>query len=196
MANRRGEELTDEQWELIGPLIPEPVRRPDGRGRPWRENREVLDGVLWILRSGARWQDLPARFPPYQTCHRRYQQWVRAGVLRDVLEALAQDLKERGELDLSECFIDGTFIVAKKGANTLERPSGAKARSSKARSSKARSSKARSSKARSSKARSSWQYQTLLVFLSPCTQRVLRRMRSPLCSTLWSKVSLMNGLST
>ncbi len=53
---------------------------------------------------------------------------VRAGVLRDVLETLAQDLKERGELDLSECFIDGTFIVAKKGANTWERPSGAKAR--------------------------------------------------------------------
>ena len=87
MANRRGEELTDEQWELLGPLIPELVRRADGRGRPWRENREVL-------------------------------------------EALAQDLKERGELDLSECFIDGTFIVAKKGANTLARPSGAKARSS------------------------------------------------------------------
>jgi transposase len=171
MANRRGEELTDEQWELIGPLIPEPVRRPDRRGRPWRENREVLNGVLWILRSGARWQDLPERFPPYQTCHRRYQQWVRAGVLRDVLETLAQDLKERGELDLSECFIDGTFIVAKKGANTWERPSGAKARSS-------------------------WQYQTLLVFLSPCTQRVLRRMKSPLCWTLWSKVSLMNGPNT
>jgi transposase len=171
MANRRGEELTDEQWELIGPLIPEPVRRPDGRGRPWRENREVLNGVLWILRSGARWQDLPERFPPYQTCHRRYQQWVRAGVLRDVLETLAQDLQERGELDLSECFIDGTFIVAKKGAETLARPSGAKARSS-------------------------WQWQTVLVFLSPSTQRVLRHMKSPLSSTLWSKVSLMNCPNT
>jgi len=171
MANRRGEELTDEQWELIGPLFPELPRRADGRGRPWRDNREVLNGVLWILRSGARWQDLPERFPPYQTCHRRYQQWVRAGVLRDVLETLAQDLKERGELDLSECFIDGTFIVAKKGGAVWERPSGAKARSS-------------------------WQYQTLLVFLSPCTQRVLRRMKSPLCSTLWSKVSLMNGPNT
>jgi transposase len=115
MANRRGEELTDEQWELIGPLIPDPVRRADGRGRPWRDKREIMNGVLWILRSGARWQDLPERFPPYQTCHRRYQQWVRSGVLRKVLETLAQDLHERGALDLSECFIDGTFIVAKKG---------------------------------------------------------------------------------
>lgn len=67
MANRRGEELTDEQWAIIGPLIPEPPRRDDGRGRPWKKTREVMNGVLWILRSGARWQDLPERFPPYQT---------------------------------------------------------------------------------------------------------------------------------
>jgi transposase len=165
MANRRGEELTDEQWEIIGPLIPDPVRRVDGRGRPWRDKREVMDGILWILRSGARWQDLPERFPPYQTCHRRYQQWVRSGVLRDVLEALAQDLEERGELDLSECFIDGTFIVAKKGGETLARPSGVKARSS-------------------------WLYQTLLVFHSPCTRRVLRHMKSPLCLILLNTASL------
>ncbi|MGE5444032.1 MAG: transposase, partial [Ignavibacteriales bacterium] len=50
------------------------TRRQDGRGRPWRDNREVLNGILWILRSGARWKDLPERFPPYQTCHRRFQQ--------------------------------------------------------------------------------------------------------------------------
>jgi len=66
----RGEELTDEQWAVIEPHLPELPRREDGRGRPWRENREVMNGILWILRSGARWQDLPGRFPPYQTCHR------------------------------------------------------------------------------------------------------------------------------
>ncbi len=130
MTKRRGEELTDDQWAIIGPLFPELPRRADRRGRPWRDNREVLNGVLWILRSGARWQDLPERFPPYQTCHRRYQQWVREGTLRLVLEVLAQDLQERGELDLSECFIDGTFIVAKKGGAAWDRPGGARARSS------------------------------------------------------------------
>jgi transposase len=66
MANRRGEALTDEQWAIIGPLIPEVPRREDGRGRPWRDTREVMNGVLWILRSSARWQDLPDRFPPYR----------------------------------------------------------------------------------------------------------------------------------
>ena len=163
MANRRGEELTDEQWAIIGPLIPEPPRREDGRGRPWKDTREVMNGVLWILRSGARWQDLPERFPPYQTCHRRFQQWSRDGTLRKVLEALAEDLRERGEIDLSECFIDGTFIVAKKGGGEWERPSAVKARSS-------------------------WRWQTLLVFHSPSTRRVLRRMKSPLSERLCFRV--------
>jgi transposase len=100
------------------------------RGRPRREDREVMNGVLWILRSGARWCDLPGRFPPYQTCHRGFQEWVKDGTLRKVLETLAEDLYARGGLDLSECFIDGTFIVAKKGAFEWEKPSGAKVRNS------------------------------------------------------------------
>jgi hypothetical protein len=58
--------------------------------------------------------ELPERYPPYQTCHRRYQRWVREGAFERILEELARDRKERGNLDLSECFIDGTFIVAKK----------------------------------------------------------------------------------
>ena len=73
------EELTDEQWLTVEALLPELPRRSDGRGRPWRGRREVLNGVLWILRSGARWEDLPGCFPPYQTCHRRYQGWVENG---------------------------------------------------------------------------------------------------------------------
>jgi transposase len=57
----------------------------------------------------------PSRTLPYQTCHRRFQRWIEEGVLGSVLEALAEDLEERGEIDLSECYIDGTFVVAKKG---------------------------------------------------------------------------------
>jgi transposase len=166
----RREELTDEQWAIIGPLIPPPPCRQDGRGRPWRDNREALNGILWILRSGARWKDLPERFPPYQTCHGRFQQWVRGGVLKEVLEALAQDLSTRGELDLSECFIGGTFVVAKKGVDVWERPSGARVRSS-------------------------WRWQTALVFLSPCTRRLLAHMKSPLSEKLWIRVLPMSGRS-
>ena len=141
----RGEELTDQPWALRELLPPELPRRADGRGRPWRGQREVLNGVLWILRSGARWKDLPAHFPPSQTCHRRYQTWVRSGALRAVLETLAEDLRAAGRIDLSECYVDGTFIVAKKGGQPWVPPSGPRARSS-------------------------WQWQTLPVFLSPSTQ--------------------------
>ena len=108
-------DLTDAQWKVLKPLIPTPARHPDGRGRPWRGAREVLDGILWVLRTGAPWRDLPERYPPYQTCHRRFQQWIKQGVLSRVLRALTEALEERGGLNLSECFIDGTFVVAKRG---------------------------------------------------------------------------------
>ena len=74
----RCEELTNEQWALLKPLFDKPPT-VQTRGRPRRADREVLNDVLWILRSGARWCDLPGRFPPYQTCHRRFQEWVRDG---------------------------------------------------------------------------------------------------------------------
>ena len=70
----RREELTDEQWAVIGPHFPELTEREDGRGRPPTDTREVTNGVLWILRTGAPWRDLPERFPPYQACHRRFQE--------------------------------------------------------------------------------------------------------------------------
>jgi len=110
-------DLTDEQWAVIEPLLPEQERLlTRRRGRPWRNPRQVLNGILWVLRTGAPWKDLPKRYPPYQTCHRRFQRWVRTGVMEAILRTLAEDLKLRGSLDLEECFIDGTFVVAKKGA--------------------------------------------------------------------------------
>ena len=108
-------DLTDAQWAVLDPLIPKPKRRKDGRGRPWRDRREVLVGILFILRTGAPWADLPERYPPYQTCHRRFQHWVRSGVIRGVLEQLAEDIRNRGRFRLEEAFIDGSFAPAKKG---------------------------------------------------------------------------------
>lgn len=115
LANAR--DLTDAQWETLDYLIPEPPRREDGRGRPWKNRRAVLNGILWVLRTGAPWADVPQRYPSYQTCHRRFQQWVRSGVMKGILEALALDLKTRGVLDVEEAFIDGSFAPAKKGAS-------------------------------------------------------------------------------
>jgi len=108
-------DLTDKQWAVVEPLLPVPEVREDGRGRPWRDPRDVLNGVLWVLRTGAPWADMPERYPPYATCFRRFKMWNEAGVLKEVLQCLADDLVERGKLDLSETFIDGTFAGAKKG---------------------------------------------------------------------------------
>jgi transposase len=66
LANSR--DLTDAQWETLDDLIPEPPHREDGRGRPWKHRRAVLNGILWVLRTGAPWADVPERYPSYQTC--------------------------------------------------------------------------------------------------------------------------------
>jgi transposase len=107
-------EPSDAQWERIEPVL-RPKRRFDGRGRPWQDTRAVLSGVLWVLGTGAQWRELPDRYPPFQTCHRRFQQWVRNGKLEKVLGLLAKHLHERGKLSLREAFIDATLASAKKG---------------------------------------------------------------------------------
>ena len=123
-------DLTDAQWETLDKLIPEPPPRKDRRGRPWKNRRAVLNGILWVLRTGAPWADVPDRYPSYQTCHRRFQQWVRSGMMRGVLEALAIELTVRGSLDVKEAFIDGSFAPAKKGDRKSEKPSVARERRS------------------------------------------------------------------
>ena len=145
-------ELTDKQWEFIAPLLPKPRSGPGKKGRPQRNNREVLEGILWILRTGARWKDMPKEFPPYQTCHGRFSAWVEDGTLERILKAIAKALQERGEIDLSETFIDGSFASAKKGAVELVRQSAAKGPRS-------------------------WQLRSALVFLSPSGLQALRRMK-------------------
>ena len=98
------QDLTDAQWEIVRLLIPEPERREDGRGRPWKGRREVLNGILYVLHTGSAWADLPDRYPPYQTCHRRFQQWVQSGIMQDVLGALDEDLAVNRPLRLDRGF--------------------------------------------------------------------------------------------
>lgn len=130
MPSLDARDLTDLQWAILDALIPEPPRRKDRRGRPWKDRRSVLNGILWVLRTGAPWVDLPERYPSYQTCHRRFQQWVRSGIIRGVLEALAEDLRIEGRLDVSEAFIDGSFAPAKKGDRRSARQNVARERRS------------------------------------------------------------------
>jgi transposase len=137
-------DLTEAQWELLRPLFPKEETTNTGRaGRPYRDPRDVLNGVLWILRTGAPWNDLPTRYPPYQTCHRRFQTWVKQGLLPRILAALRRDLEKRGGIEDVEGFIDGTYVPAKKGGSA-------------------------SAAAAPAMQRRSWQSQTAMVFHSLC----------------------------
>ena len=145
-------DITSEQWKRISQYLPPPRSGPGRQGRPAVEPRQVLNGILWILRTGAPWKDLPDRYPPRSTCHRHFQKWSWEGVFEKILIALAEDLRDRGGIDLSEGFIDGTFAPAKKGALGSARPN-------------------------AEKALKSWALSTLKVFLSPCTHAALARMK-------------------
>jgi len=77
-------ELADYEWSAIKPMLP---NKP--RGVPRVNDRRVLNGIFWVLRSGAPWRDLPTAFGPYTTCYNRFVRWRRAGVWGRIIEALA-----------------------------------------------------------------------------------------------------------
>ena len=120
--------MTDEQWEKIKPLIPVRPPRPKG-GRPPADDRACFEGILWILKTGARWRDLPDQYPNPSTCWRRLKEWHEGGILKDMWRAFLSELDHEGVLDWEESFVDATFIPAKKGARQSEKRSGAKERS-------------------------------------------------------------------
>src|ERR1035441_7463458 len=128
MKNRQ-KLLTDEQWQLVDPLLPKSRRRKDKRGRPPAPNRACFEGILWILQTGAAWRFLPDEFPSPATCWRRLKQWEDDGVWLDAWRALLGALDEEGLLKWNETFLDGSFAPAKKGAPQSVKPSAARERS-------------------------------------------------------------------
>jgi transposase len=76
-------ELTDKAWAAIEPLLPAPGVR-SGR---WRDHRQVINGILWKLRTGAPWRDLPERYGPWKTCHERLRRWTADGTWERILAA-------------------------------------------------------------------------------------------------------------
>lgn len=113
-------QLTDAQWKLVEPLLPKPKSGEGRPGRPPQPFRNVLEGILWVMRTGAPWHDMPGRYPPYQTCHRRFQEWSSDGTFERLLIALRRDLRARGGIEDVEAFIDGTYVPAKKGGPKSE----------------------------------------------------------------------------
>jgi transposase len=100
--------LTDEQWEMIADLFP-PANR---MGRPRSDPRTMIDGILWILNTGAQWRDLPADFGPRSTVWDHFDQWNNDGTLQAVLDRLRDD----AEIDDELWCVDGTTVRAAKCA--------------------------------------------------------------------------------
>jgi len=121
MSRKTPRVLTDEQWRRLAPHLPEHPPSPKG-GRPRADDRESLEGILWLLRTGARWQDIPVDLPSGSTCWRRLQEWAGAGFLGEIQAVLVQELGELGKLDLQELLADATFIRAKKGVKRSATP--------------------------------------------------------------------------
>jgi transposase len=113
--------LKDEHWERIAPHLPEHPPSPKG-GRPRADDRECLEGILWLLRTGGRWQDIPLDLPSGSTCWRRLQEWAGEGVLGEIHAILIEELGALGKLDLEELLADATFIRVKKGVTRWEKP--------------------------------------------------------------------------
>lgn len=109
-VNRHG--LTDDQWAVVEPLIP----RPNHMGRPPRDAREMMDALMWILRTGAPWRDLPDWFGPWQTAYTRFCQWRDQGVLDRIVERLQVLLADAGKIDWELWCVDGSSVRAARCA--------------------------------------------------------------------------------
>ena len=93
--------ISDSQWERVAPLLP---GKDGDRGRSARDNREFLEAVLWIARTGAPWRDLPNEFGLWNSAFRHFRRWARKGVFERVFKALSADS------DFEYVLIDGTIV--------------------------------------------------------------------------------------
>jgi transposase len=107
-------ELMDRLWDRVRPLLPPP---PPKGGRPFADDRACFEGIVYLLRNGLRWRQMPDCYPSGVTCWRRHRDWTEAGVWHRVWKLVLRELDEAGKLDTSELVMDGTFIEAKKGAS-------------------------------------------------------------------------------
>ena len=106
-------ELTDDQWERLAPFLP--PQRP-ATGRPAKDHRTILNGIVWVLNTGAPWRDLPERYGSWQTVYSRFRRWQQSGRWDTVLQGLQADAAHDDTLDGSLTMIDGSTIRAHQQA--------------------------------------------------------------------------------
>jgi transposase len=106
-------DLTDQQWQQLQPLLP--PQKPT-TGRPARDHRTIINGILWVLRTGAPWRDLPERYGPWPTVASRFYRWRQDGLWDCLLRLVQQQSNIRGKVNWELHYVDGTMVRAHQHA--------------------------------------------------------------------------------
>lgn len=120
-------EIDPRLWAWIDPLSPHPTHH-GGRGRPWKDHHAIIDGILWVLHSGAPWRDLPERYGPWQTVYDRFNRWRKDGTWARIVTRLLRHLERRGRIGRDLWCVDPTIIRAARAAAGARKKSGPLAR--------------------------------------------------------------------
>ena len=105
--------LSDRQWAIIEPMLP----RQDFTkgGRPRADDKKTVEGIIWILTTGAQWDEVPDKYGDGKTCWRRFREWKKQGVWRKIWQNLLTILDKQNKINWEISYLDGTFAPAKKG---------------------------------------------------------------------------------
>ena len=120
---RRRYELSNRQWERLARFLPHPTHN-GGKGHPWNPHRPLVNGILWILHTGAPWRDIPERYGPWQTIYDRFRKWRRDGTWTKILTRLLDHLERHGRLGRHLWFVDASVIRASRAAGGAKKKSG------------------------------------------------------------------------
>jgi len=107
--------MTDYEWNAIRKFLP--VERTGKPGRPWKPHRQLINGILFVLRTGIPWEDLPTEFGKFKTVYNRFRRWVNSGIWQRIFEGLVDRLLKQGEIDFELWCVDGTVIRAHRVAS-------------------------------------------------------------------------------
>jgi len=106
-------DLTPQQWVALQPMLPKNPRR----GQPYTPHRKVLNGILWRIKTGAPWRDVPRRYGPWQTCYDRFVRWSRDGTWLRLLQTLQATVDQQDQIDWDKAAVDSTHIRAQRSAS-------------------------------------------------------------------------------
>lgn len=106
-------DLTDEQWQKLQPLLPPQKAHT---GQPAHDHRRILNGILWLHRTGAPWRDIPERYGKHSTISSRFYRWRTEGLWQQMWESLMQQADAVGDIDWEVHFVDSTIVRAHQHA--------------------------------------------------------------------------------